>query len=68
MSVYAFAEIIAILRADAENGIPTDAVKLATDLHPHLPSLSLDEVVTLISCCIDSIKGAEAWLPTDNLE
>lgn len=68
MSVYAFAEIIAILRADAENGIPTDAVKLAADLHPHFPSLSRDEVATLISCCIDSIKGAEAWLPTGNLE
>lgn len=58
MSDYAFAEIIAILKADAENGIPTDIHKLANNLQIHLPNLSRNSVIELIIHCMDGIDGA----------
>jgi hypothetical protein len=67
MNDYAFAEIIAILKADAENCIPTDIHKLASDLQIHLPSLSHNSIVELIVRCMDGIDGAAAWIQPDSL-
>ncbi len=67
MNDYAFSEIVAIIKADAENGIATDIHKLANDLHLHLPSLSHDSIIELIVCCIDSVDGAAAWIKPDGL-
>jgi hypothetical protein len=67
MNAYAFAEIVAIINADAENGIATDIHKLANDLQLHLPSLSHNDIIELIVRCIDSVDGAAAWIQPDSL-